>query len=238
MSFRFVFGEFPNVGDRFLDRRDFGAGFATMMVGVRKQHDGFEVFVMVQCPLRAMAESTRAVSMSRRKLFDQPGRSIRNSSLKRLQARRMTIGEDVDRFADVVQQCCRQKFFVIMVLPPDVLEDLQAVIEGIAFRVCPGILFDPLERPQKRKIVLETVRISRPGGNLRRRYRDRFALCRWLRLAPVRLSVVRLHDHRIRRKIARANSKTKHCNSLHLRGMEVGGAGRSLQVPFDIKPDD
>ena len=63
----------------------------------------------------------------------------------------------IDPLANVVQQRREQKVFIVRQLVARSIEHLQAVIEGVPFRMVLQILFDVLEREQQRLVDLEPI---------------------------------------------------------------------------------
>ena len=67
-------------------------------------------------------------------VLDQPGGPRRDEALQGLQRRRHVLPR-IDRLAHVVQQRRQQKLLVVGQLLAGQLEDLQAVVEQVAFRM-------------------------------------------------------------------------------------------------------
>ena len=89
-------------------------------------------------------------------VLDQPGGAFGDEAVQRLQARGDMVVR-IDRLAHVVQQCGQQEFLVVRQFVAGQIEDLQAVVQRIAFGMVPRVLLDVLQRQQQRFVDLKTV---------------------------------------------------------------------------------
>ena len=89
-------------------------------------------------------------------MLDQPEGALRDRTAERLDPRAHVI-VGVDGLADVVQERRQQELLVIRARLARQLEDLQAVIERIAFGMIAGILLDRFQRRQPHLVDGEPV---------------------------------------------------------------------------------
>ena len=160
-------------------------------------------------------------------MFDEPERPVRHGAAERFDARADVILR-VDRLADVVQEGRQQELLVIRPGIARQLEDLQAVIERIAFGMIPGVLLHRLQGFQPHLEDGEPVEVIGHRGDPGRLFLE-ISLgfrrsCDARRFPPQEHEL--LADLVIRREIARADAVTQDGRRLPLRHVEVIGSGR------------
>jgi hypothetical protein len=141
---RFFTIELTEVGESLVDRTHAGARDPPEGVEVEQELQVVESLTVLD---RWRGTRFLARLLERRKLGDQGESPEADGPSKRLDGGGHGIGQ-VDRLADVVQERGDEEFLVVRSSLPGQLEDLEAVIQRVAFGMPARVLLDRFERPE------------------------------------------------------------------------------------------